>query len=452
MRLDTLVVLIAALFALISCDATESKPAVSDRPNIILIVADDLGFGDFGSESSGRIKTPNLDRLAESGMTMTSFYSSANVCTPSRAGILTGRFAIRAGLAWKVLGPNDTRGLSADEITTRSLLKQAGYRTAAIGKSHLGDRPEFHPFRHGFDRFFGVKYSNDMPFFTLFDGEEEIESPVDQSTLTARYTAHAVDFIQQNADHPFFLYLPHTFPHIPLFVSDEFAGRSDAGLYGDVVEEIDWSTGRIIATLRDLGILDNTLVVFTSDNGPWFEGNTGPARGRKGGTWGGGFRVPLIASWPGRIPAAAVSDELGMNIDLLPTMAETAQIELPDDLELDGRSLLPILSGEGVTGHEYLYFFSNEDVVAIRDQKWKLVTHSYYRQMLFRLDRAGPKYGHPGPYYLLFDMEEPEPERYSLARDNPEVVKRLYAEMERARTEFGIMRTQDSTALPEDTE
>jgi len=445
----TILVVLSALVLAPTAHATQAQSAATHRPNIILIVADDLGFGDVGAGSTSRIKTPNLDRLAESGMTLTSFYSSANVCTPSRTGILTGRYAIRAGLAWKVLGPNDTRGLSADEITISSLMKGAGYTTAAVGKWHLGDQPEYHPFRHGFDHFFGVEYSNDMRPFALFDGEEEIEQPVDQSTLTARYTARAIEFIKHNATRPFFLYLPHTFPHIPLYASDDFAGRSKAGLYGDVVEEIDWSTGEIIATLRKLGILENTLVIFTSDNGPWFEGSTGPARGRKGGTFGGGFRVPFIASWPGQIPAESVSGEMGMNIDLLPTMAEAAGIDLPEDLELDGRSLLPILGGQGAADNRYLYFFDNEDVVAIRDRRWKLVTHSYYRTMLAPLELAGPAYGHPGPYLLLFDMEDPEPERYSLARDNPEVVERLWAELKRARTGFGVMRTQPPAAFPQ---
>jgi uncharacterized sulfatase len=245
------------------------------------------------------------------------------------------------------------------------------------------------------------------------------------------------------------LYLPHTFPHIPLHVSDRFAGRSAAGLYGDVVEEIDWSTGQIIETLRELGILDDTLVIFTSDNGPWFEGSSGPARGRKGSTWSGGHRVPLIASWPNRIPAATVSGEMGMNIDLLPTIAEAAQIEPPEDHRLDGRSLLPVLSGTAETGHEYLYFFSNEDIVAIRDRRWKLVTYSYYRDLFVALDRIGPEYGHPGPYFLLFDMEDPEPERYSLARDNPEVVERLYAEMKRAQAAFEAMKTHEIAVVPE---
>jgi arylsulfatase A len=442
-------IILAALFSPPGLSAEDSSSGTARSPNVVLIVADDLGFGDIGTAGSGRIKTPNLDTLARSGIKLTSFYSSANVCTPSRTGILTGRYAIRAGLAWKVLGPNDTRGLSTDETTISSLLKGAGYATAAIGKWHLGDQPDFHPFRHGFDVFYGVEYSNDMRPFELFDGEEMIENPVDQSTLTARYTARAIEFIRENADRPFFLYLPHTMPHIPLFASDKFAGRSDAGLYGDVVEEIDWSTGEIVNTLRDLGIRDNTLVIFTSDNGPWFEGSTGPARDRKGGTFGGGYRVPMIASWPERIPAASVSAEMGMNIDFLPTIAEVAGIDLPEDLELDGRSLLPILGGDIHTDDRYLYFFDNEDVVAIRDRKWKLVTHAHYRTMLVPLELAGPAYGHPGPYLLLFDMEDPEPERYSLARDNPEVVERLRGELKRVRAEFGAMRTQDSTAALE---
>ena len=431
-----------------TASAVQTEPPAAKRPNIILIVADDLGFGDIAVNGATRIKTPNLDRLAQSGMMMTSFYSSSNVCTPSRAGILTGRFAIRAGLGWKVLGPNDSRGLSSDEITISSLMKQVGYKTATVGKWHLGDQPGFHPFRHGFDQFFGVKYSNDMQPFALYHGEEIIEEPADQATLTSRYTAYAIDFIKQNAESPFFLYFPHTFPHIPLFASDEFSGKSEASLYGDVVEEIDWSTGEIIATLREAGILENTLILFTSDNGPWFEGSSGPARERKASTWDGGYRVPLIASWPGHIPPSTESVELGMNVDLLPTIAEAAKVDLPAEHELDGRSLLPVLSESDSSAHEYLYFFNNEDIAAIRDRKWKLVVRGYYRNLYFAFDRAGPQYGHPGPYFLLFDMEDPEPERYSLARDHPEVVKRLYDELMRAQGEFDPLRTQPSQAIP----
>ncbi len=418
------------------------------KPNIILIVADDLGFGDLGVTGANRISTPNLDELARSGMLMSNFYSSANVCTPSRAGLLTGRFAIRAGLAWNVVGPNDSRGLTSTEITLSSLMKGAGYRTAMVGKWHLGDQPEFHPLKHGFDQFFGVMYSNDMLPFALFDGEEQIEVPARQSTLTSRYTAYAVDFIRQNAARPFFLYLPHTFPHIPLFANPDHSGRSEAGLYGDVVEEIDWSTGEIMNALRELGIEDNTLILFTSDNGPWFEGSSGAARERKGSTWDGGYRVPLIARWPGRIPSGSASAEIGMNIDLLPTLAEAARIELPAGHELDGLSLMPVLSGQKTSAHEYLYFFNNEDIVAIRDRKWKLVTHGYYRNLYFAFDRAGPEYGHPGPYFLLFDMEDPEPERYSLAREHPEIVARLHSELNRVQSTFDRLRTHPSEAIP----
>jgi uncharacterized sulfatase len=452
--LNTLIVLAATLALVVvafQASATGASPngtSTVQKPNIILIVADDLGYGDTGVGGSKHIKTPNLDKLAQAGMVMSNFYSSANVCTPSRAGILTGRFAIRAGLGWKVVGPNDSRGLSTNEVTISSLLKKAGYKTAAIGKWHLGVRPEFHPLKHGFDHFFGVKYSNDMLPFALFDGEEEIEAPANQSALTARYTDYAVNFIRKNSDGPFFLYLPHTFPHIPLHVSEEFAGRSQASLYGDVVEEIDWSTGQIITTLRELDILENTLVIFTSDNGPWFEGSSGAARDRKGSTYDGGYKVPFIASWPGQIAGNTASTEMAMNTDLLPTIAEAAYIDLPGNHHLDGRSLLKVLSNGGPTPHEYLYFFDNEDIVAIRDQKWKLVIRGYYRSLYFAFDRAGPKYGHPGPYFLLFDMQDPEPERYSLAREHPEVVQRLYAEMTRAQEEFEPLRTKPSHAIP----
>ncbi|HEY7775261.1 MAG TPA: sulfatase, partial [Kineobactrum sp.] len=277
------------------------------RPNIILILTDDLGYGDIGANGADMIATPNIDRLAREGVRLTSYYAPANVCTPSRAGMLTGRQPIRMGLAAGVLFPRSKNGLPQAELTLPEMLATVGYRTAMVGKWHLGNTPEHWPTAHGFERFFGVPYSNDMSPFPLYEGDRVIEPEADQSRLTERYTDTAIEIIEAAGDQPFFLYLAHTFPHIPLFAAPPFRGQSEAGLYGDTVETIDWSTGRILQALRENGLDDNTLVIFTSDNGPWFEGSAGESRDRKGGTWDGAYRVPFVARWPAGLPAGTVS-------------------------------------------------------------------------------------------------------------------------------------------------
>jgi uncharacterized sulfatase len=403
----------------------------------VLIVADDLGFGDLGVFGATRIKTPHLDDIARRGVALTGFYAAANICSPSRAAILTGRYPIRSGLGWDVINADDERGLPGDEITIAEMLREHGYATAMIGKWHLGNRPEFWPTRQGFDRFFGVPHSNDMPDFALYRGEKKIEQPVRQNTLTRRYTREAIAFIEENAQQPFFLYLSHTFPHIPLFVSEEFKGRSQAGLYGDVVEELDWSAGQIVKALRANGILENTLILFTSDNGAWWEGSNGTFKGAKGSTWEAGYRVGLIASLPALIPAGTRSDALTVNIDLLPTIAEITGAKAPGDRALDGRSLLPLLSGEeDRSPHDYFYYFDNEELAGIRDRRFKLLTRAYYRRHLGAMDLFTVIPEFQGPYWLLFDLEDPQPERYSVAREHPEVVKRLARELSRAEAEF----------------
>jgi arylsulfatase A len=333
---------LASLLALVLISALSGGASAGDPPNIVLIVADDLGIGDVGAFGSERIKTPRLDQIASEGIVLTNFYASANICSPSRAGILTGRYPIRSGMGWDVVTAIDTHGLPLEEITIAEMLQARGYSTALVGMWHLGNRLQFWPTRQGFDSFYGVPHSNDMPNFALYRGEQKIEQPVDQSTLTQRYTKEAVQFIKANTDRPFFLYMAHTFPHIPLFASAEFVGKSNAGLYGDAVEEIDWSTGQIVDALKKLSLYDNTLIMFTSDNRAWWEGSNGASRGAKGSTWDAGYRVGLIASWQNGIPPGQASDALSINIDLLPTIADATNSELPTDRAIDGRSLLRV--------------------------------------------------------------------------------------------------------------
>lgn len=401
-------------------------------PNIVIILADDLGFGDVGPGGATLIKTPHLDRMAAEGVTLTNFYSSAPVCTASRGGLLTGRYPIRLGLVQDVARPSNTIALRPEEITIAEGLKSVGYATGIFGKWHLGDRPEEWPTRQGFDYFYGVKWSNDMKPFALYRMEESIEEPVDQRTLTERYTREAIQFIEGHRDEPFFVYLPHSMPHIPLYVSDKFEGRSEAGLYGDVIETIDWSVGEIMAALKRLELDDNTLVIFTSDNGPWWEGSAGPHRDRKGSSWEGGMRVPFIARWPGTIPAGVSSDGIAMNIDMLPTLLPLAGAEIPKDRPVDGRNIMSLLKGERISPHEYLFLFNKDKIAGVRTQRWKLVTQSWYRG--WNAPLGNERYWtYPG---LLFDLEKDSKELYSYTRENPEVVAQLRGWLEKGQEEL----------------
>ncbi|MAJ56291.1 MAG: hypothetical protein CBC67_09455 [Gammaproteobacteria bacterium TMED107] len=401
-------------------------------PNFVVIMADDLGYGDLGVYGSTLIKTPNLDRLALNGARLDSFYSSANVCTAARGGLLTGRYPIRLDLVADVARPTNDIHLAFEEITIAEALKPLGYRSALYGKWHLGSRLEWSPMNQGFDEFFGVLHSNDMTPLELYRGEQMIENPVDQTTLTERYTREAVRFIAENRDNPFFLYIPHSFPHVPLFVSPRFDGRSDAGLYGDVVETIDWSTGEILAALEEYGLSDNTLVVFTSDNGPWFEGSSGIYRDRKGSSWEGGQRVPFLARWPDRIPAGTVSSEPAMNIDLYPTLISLAGGRLPDDRPIDGKDMLPLLTGSNASPHEVLFLFNRDRIVGVRSGQWKLVVETRYRATLNSFEHST----YYGPDGLLFDLKNDPGETYSFTREYPEVVQQLRKHLRNAREEL----------------
>ncbi|MEX0928734.1 MAG: sulfatase [Balneolales bacterium] len=397
----------------------------------------------WGGSGSDLIQTPHLDRMEAEGVRLTSHFSSANVCTPSRAGLLTGRYPIRTGLANNVLFPDDKHGLPFDEVTIAEGLKELGYQTAMFGKWHLGTVDVSWPTQHGFDHYVGLPYSNDMMPLSLYRNEEEIEEPVDQTTLTRRYTHEAVRFMEEQAGESFFIYLPHSMPHTPLHASGEFEGRSNAGLYGDVIEEIDWSVGEILHALERLELDDHTLVIFTSDNGPWFEGSAGELRERKGGaSWDGGFRVPFIARWPGKIPPGVTSGAISMNFDVFPTLLELAGGRVPADRAIDGKDIWPVLQGRNESPHEYLYFFNNEEITAVRSQRWKFITRSYYRTGLtgFNRERHGnPHYYAPG---LLFDLELNPEEQFSYTRENPEIIAKMVRRLEKGRLELESPDTQ----------
>jgi uncharacterized sulfatase len=437
------VLIVSIVLAVSACTAAD------DGPNIVIVLADDMGYGDIGAYGATRIRTPHIDSLAARGVTFVNGYASANVCSPSRAGLMTGRYAIRAGLAWKVITAADTKGLPEAEETLGELTRRAGYRTMFVGKWHLGTFPEYFPQKHGFDEFYGVPHSNDMPGFALYEGDVVIEDPVDQRLLTKRYTQQAVRFIEDNAKRPFLLFVSHTFPHIPLFVSEQFRGSSDAGLYGDTVEELDWSTGQIIKALEGAGLADKTLVVFTSDNGPFFEGATLGLKGGKGTTWEAGYRVPFIVYWPSVAEAGRVSDAMVMNIDLLPTIADAIGEE-PAAEKIDGKSLLPLLRGEESSPHHYLYYFNNERVVGVRSQDWKYVTHSYYTGSLGAFEKFDQLPGFESSYDLLFDARGQDGEAYSYADRYPKVLDEHKAAIDRARAEFDPLRTRDlETTYPD---
>ncbi|OLF10643.1 hypothetical protein BLA60_15840 [Actinophytocola xinjiangensis] len=389
---------------------------MTDRPpNIVLVVMDDLGYGDLGCTGNTILRTPRIDSLAERGVNLRHTYAASSVCSPSRAALMTGRYPQRVGLP-KVLFPHDGTGLSTWEYTLPRMLRDTGYRTAMFGKWHLGCRPEHHPTRHGFDEYAGLLYSNDMHPVEMFEGDQVTGTDVDQATLTGAYTDHAIDFVRRHADEPFFVYLAHTMPHIPLAVTDEFRDRSAGGRYGDVVECLDHHVGRLLDTLDEVGVADNTLVMVTSDNGPWFEGSTGGLRGNKNHTYEGGVRVPFLARWPGRIPEGTVSDVPVCLFDLLPTLAALTGGSLPADRPIDGVDVSAVLTGGSVS--RPLFFFHWWTLNAVREGPWKL-----------HLDRQprDPTRSHGKELPQLFNLELDPAETYDLRHGQPEVVEHLTA-------------------------
>ena len=401
----------------------------ADRaPNIVLIFCDDLGYGDLGCYGAP-IQTPNVNRMAAEGIRFTNFYSANPVCSPSRAALLTGRYPTRVGVP-KVLFPGEKSGLPDSEVTIAQMLKAKGYKTACVGKWHLGDLPQYLPTRRGFDQYFGIPYSNDMTPRVLLRNTEVIENPAKLETLTPRYTAEAIRFIERSKDSPFFLYLPHTYPHIPLAASERFRGRSKEGLYGDVVEEIDWSTGEILSALKTHGLEDNTLVLFSSDNGPWYQGSPGGFRGRKGGTYEGGVRVPLIARFPERIPYGSVSNALTSTMDILPTLAGLCGTRRPSK-PLDGVDIWPVLSGKvPEVGRDVLLYFDYYNLQCARLGRWKLHFARYDAKPYAPQPRGG-KWNLPLNPVELYDLLNDPDESYDVAPENPQVVSQIQARVER---------------------
>ncbi len=424
---------------LLAAGPCSGTPAEERPPNIIILFADDLGYGDLGCCGHPAIRTPHLDRMAREGLRFTQFYAAAPVCTPSRAALLTGRWPVRTGMASdkkRVLSVDSAGGLQDGEITIAEALKAKGYATACIGKWHLGHLPKYLPTRQGFDFYFGLPYSNDMGLdrgaLYLLRGEEVIENPVQQETLTRRYTEEGIGFIRKNQEHLFFLYLPYTFPHVPLHASDAFKGKSPRGLYGDVVEELDWSAGQVFEALRDLGLAQRTFVFFTSDNGPWLTqkengGSAGLLRGGKGSTWEGGMRVPAIAWWPGRIPAGAATLELACTLDLFNTCLELGGAPIPADRPIDGNSLIPVLLARGASARELFFYYRDVQLMAARKGPWKLhlMTQEGYGQ-------KSPEVHQPP---LLFNLHVDSSERFDVAREHPDIVAGLLKELERHRQE-----------------
>jgi arylsulfatase len=443
----------------LSCSTTKQPaPSPVKSPNIILIYLDDMGNGDLSLTGATGYTTPHIDKLAGEGLRFTHFYSPQAVSNASRAGLLTGCYPNRIGLPG-ALGPQSRIGISDGEVTIAEMLKEKGYRTAIFGKWHLGTARQFLPTQHGFDRFCGIPYSNDMwplhptgsyPDLPLFVDEEIVNkavTPNDQTQFTTLLTQKTCDFIRENRDHPFFIYLPHPMPHVPLHVSDRFKGKSEQGLYGDVMMEIDWSVGEIIRTLQETGLEEETLVIFTSDNGPWINygnhaGSTGGLREGKGTTFEGGHRVPCIMRWKGLIPEGVVSNSLASAIDILPTLAELTAAPLPTH-KIDGVSLLPILKGntEATPRETFYYYYRQNSLEAVRHGHWKLVfPHPGRTYEGFKPGENG-KPGEVNENFPvgggLYDLRRDPGERYDLSTFYPEPVRLLDSIAAKAREDLG---------------
>jgi len=413
-------------------------------PNIVIIYTDDLGYGDVGIFGGSEFDTPNLDGMAAEGVRFTDFYVAQPVCSASRAALLTGCYPNRIGILG-ALGPKSQHGISDSEATIAQVVKQKDYSTAIFGKWHLGHHPQFLPTRHGFDEYFGLPYSNDMwplhpeapkdyPDLPLIDGEKVVAHNPPMDSLTTRYTERAVTFIEKHRERPFFLYLAHSMPHVPLGVSAKFKGKSRHGLYGDVIMEIDWSVGEILQALRRSELDENTLVIFASDNGPWLSygehsGHSGPLREGKGTTWEGGVRVPCIMRWPDRIPRGSVCGEPAMTIDILPTIARLLGARLPAH-RIDGSDIWPVVAGKqgARSPHDALYFYWNEKLEAVRSGKWKMhFPHSYRTLDGNEGGKGGQpvKYGEGRTELALFDLAADRGETRDVSAGHNDVVARL---------------------------
>ena len=443
------------------------KQSIQQLPNIIIIFADDQGYGDLGTYGAIGYTTPHLDKLAAEGIRFTNFYSAQAVCSASRAGLLTGCYPNRINIHGALM-PWSKNGLHENEITIAEMLKPKGYATAIFGKWHLGHQKKFLPLQHGFDEYFGLPYSNDMwpvnfdgtpntdttswkaryPILPLIDGNEkigEIKTFEDQATLTTRYTERAVQFIEKNKNQPFFLYMPHSMPHVPLGVSNKFKGKSKQGMYGDVIMEIDWSVGRIVEALETNGLSDNTLIIYVSDNGPWLNfgnhaGSTGGLREGKGTSFEGGQLVPAIMKWPDKIAANQTKNTLMSTIDILPTIAEITGTPLPEH-KIDGINMLPVLLGDNVNPRDhFFYYYGVNNLEAVRKGHWKLIFPHKHRSYI---GHEPGNDGWPGSTHTdsisleLYSLRRDPGERYNVIDRHPDIVEQLKILGEKAREDMG---------------
>lgn len=458
MKKTAVLTFIIYTFCILSACKTINNP--SSPPNFIIIFADDLGYGDLGCYGHPTINTPHLDKMAAEGMRLTQFYMAASICTPSRAGLLTGKLPIRSGMCGKrgVLFPDSAGGLQDSETTIAEVLKAKNYATACIGKWHLGHLPQYLPTNHGFDYYFGIPYSNDMspeqnnwkyaqaafPPTPLIENIDVIESEPNQSNLTQRYTQKAIEFIKNNQQNPFFLYLPHTFPHTPLYVDEGNENRSKRGLYGDVVEVLDESVGQILVTLKDLQLAENTFVLFTSDNGPWGwaginGGSQGLLKGKKGSPWEGGFRVPAIAWMPKTVPANTTSRAIATSMDLLPTFMAMAGIDTKNEEPLDGKNIITTFTENKAVQAE-VFYYANHHFKAYRNGDWKIFIND------------------PDPWNdehtqedmpLLFNINHDPSEVFNVADKHPAIVEKLTNLVEQHLQSVEIIPSQLDTIHPD---
>ena len=464
-------ILLVSLLVLYSISNAQAHHGKSNEPNFIIIFADDLGYGDLGCYGHPTILTPNLDKMASEGMRFTQFYVGAAVCTPSRAALLTGRLGVRTGMYGHrdVLFPNSASGLPLKEITIAEMLKTKGYATGIIGKWHLGSQPEFLPTHQGFDFWFGIPYSSDMGKIgttrynpdnpkanqprpnavplPLYRNDKVIETEPDQHYLTQRYTKEAINFIKKNKEKnkPFFLYYASNFPHVPLYASPAFEGKSKRGLYGDVVAELDWSVGQVLKTLKDLKIDKNTLVIFTSDNGPWLTqldhgGSAGILYEGKNSTYEGGMREPAIAWWLGKIKSHVISTALANSMDILPTFAKLSGADLPKDRILDGMDISDLLFGKKDKVRNMIYYYINQNLYAIRKGPWKahFTTHPSY-------SREAPV-PHDPP--LLYNIDVDPSEKYNVAKQHPDIIEDLKKEYEKQKAIIPAPEQMDKIIQP----
>lgn len=435
-----------------------SSPAVAENPtNFILIYIDDMGYGDIGLTGAIGYSTPNIDKMAASGMFFSRYYAPQAVCSASRAGLLTGCYPNRVGFRG-ALDHTAKIGINTEEETIAEVLKKKGYITAAFGKWHLGHHKKFLPLNNGFDEYFGIPYSNDMwpnhptnknyyPPLPLFEGNEVIETNPDQSQFTTEFTVRTINFIRKNQKKPFFVYLAHPMPHVPLFVSNKFKGKSEQGLYGDVMMEIDWSVGQIMTTLKELNLEENTLLIFTSDNGPWLNygnhaGSSGGLREGKGTTFEGGQRVPCLMMWKGVITPGTVNNNLVAGMDILPTIAEIASAPLPVK-KIDGVNILPLLKGERVESprKSFYYYYRNNNLEAVQDGEWKLVfPHKGRTYEGFEPGKDGLPGGANENSEVaagLYDLRRDPGEQYNVIEFYPEIVQKLEKMANEAREDLG---------------